>query len=215
MWLHAILGALAPLFLASSASAVSAWDHDPLHDLSNSTIGFSNISTGNPSLCEHPTAFFRQFVDHGLNTTLNNTFLQQYQIISDYWKPDGPILFYQGAENPNILCLEDLALPTFAKELGALMVGIEHRYFGASIPYGLNVSQSANWTLQQWGALSLENVLDDSVTLLKWLKKTNHSLENSKVITFGGKHLLINLYCRAFSNASQDLTARSSLQPRR
>lgn len=53
------------------------------------------------------TKFWDQRLDHWGN---NGTFKQQYQVIDDFYKPGGPILFYQGAENNKISCLVGLRL---------------------------------------------------------------------------------------------------------
>jgi len=54
--------------------------------------------------CEYSDTQFReQKVDH-FGKSLK-TFKQQYQIIDDFYKAGGPILFYQGAENDQISCL--------------------------------------------------------------------------------------------------------------
>lgn len=53
--------------------------------------------------CTHPTAFYGQSLDH--SATKSGTFNQQYQLILDYYKPGGPILFLQGAETANLSCL--------------------------------------------------------------------------------------------------------------
>ena len=63
--------------------------------------------------CSHPTQFFDQLIHHPEshdNVTgepANATFKQQYQLITDYYKPgsNAPILFYQGAETTEFVCL--------------------------------------------------------------------------------------------------------------
>ena len=67
---------------------------------------FPNALASNPpglANCTHPTAFFPQQVDHASGQ--NETFLQQYQILDEFYKPGGPILFYQGAESSTMGCL--------------------------------------------------------------------------------------------------------------
>jgi hypothetical protein len=63
---------------------------------------FSNI--GFSLQCDYSDTQFReQKVDHFGKSM--KTFKQQYQIIDDFYKSGGPILFYQGAENDRISCL--------------------------------------------------------------------------------------------------------------
>lgn len=76
-----------------------------------------DMPTGNPMNCTTPTKFFRQLTTHdhpapytpelSADLTPTDTFLQQYQVISDFFEPGGPILFFQGAEDP-LQCSEGL-----------------------------------------------------------------------------------------------------------
>lgn len=165
----------------------------------------SSKSTGNPSGCAAGTQYFTQLVDHfdtdqskpnvtGLHITRdyisepnNKTFLQQYEIIDHYYKPGGPVMFYQGAEAP-LLCLEHGSLLEYAKELGALVVALEHRYFGSSCPYGLNYSEINTWTPSELKALTLDNVLHDSIRFLTWLKESDPRIKDAKVLADGGSY---------------------------
>lgn len=129
------------------------------------------------------TQFFDQKVDHksGYNSGSSPTFKQQYQVISDYYKPGGPIFFYQGAESPALLCVEELVMTEWAKEVGAYLVGIEHRFFGKSIP-----SNDSDVT-EKYETLTLDNVMADSVELISHLKSTTPEIASAKVIIFGGR----------------------------
>ena len=148
--------------------------------------------TGNPSECAAGTKFFPQPVDHatwdGKTYGGNQTFLQQFEIIDKFYKPGGPILFFQGAENPSFGCNDFTSLPIYAEQLGALVLGIEHRYFGISIPFGLNYSEKRIWPTELLKPLTLDNVLDDGVSLLNWVKSTVPGAHSSKVIIIGGTY---------------------------
>lgn len=63
----------------------------------------ANVST--PAAACQDSSFFTQLVDHNDTTSSNATFLQQYELITEYYAPGGPILFYQGAEESNMTCL--------------------------------------------------------------------------------------------------------------
>ncbi|KIY01019.1 uncharacterized protein Z520_03685 [Fonsecaea multimorphosa CBS 102226] len=130
--------------------------------------------------CTHPTAFYDQTIDH--NATKSGTFKQQYQLILDYYKPGGPILFMQGAETANLSCLEYMVFEDWAPALGAAVVQLEHRFFGVSNP-----STASNVT-ERYETLTLDNVLLDSVTFVEYLKKNNTELNNAKVIAHGGSY---------------------------
>ena len=58
----------------------------------------------NGTNCAHKTQFFDQKIDHQTQSN-NATFKQQYQLIDDYFNPGGPILFYQGGETVDMLCM--------------------------------------------------------------------------------------------------------------
>ncbi|RFU26834.1 hypothetical protein B7463_g9505, partial [Scytalidium lignicola] len=110
------------------------------------------------SLTECATAFMAQKVEH--NSSSNATFQQQYQVIDEYYKPGGPVLYLQGAESRTIECLGTSIVPTWAKELGALAVTLEHRFFGQSIP-----SNNSDPAIA-FKSMTLENVLGDSVAFI-------------------------------------------------
>ncbi|KAI1088007.1 peptidase S28 [Rostrohypoxylon terebratum] len=154
----------------------------------------STIPTGNPSQCNQITYYFPQKIYHNTNSSAsaashqgNNTFLQQYQIVTDFYRPGGPILFVQGAETAEFECLERLSLYDHAKELGALAVTLEHRYFGHSIPYGLK-QDDPNWPTSALEPMTLENIDLDTLTFLEWVKKTVPGAEKSKIIISGGSY---------------------------
>lgn len=150
----------------------------------------SDIATGNPSKCPGGTKFFPQPLDHatfgGNYADLNSTFLQQYILDDTYYKPGGPILFNQGGET-TMACIEETTLPEWAQEIGALIVSLEHRYFGISVPYGLNYTEHASWDPKLLKPLSIENALSDSVSFITWVKNVGvTTAKDAKVIAFGG-----------------------------
>jgi hypothetical protein len=75
-----------------------------------------------------------------------------------------------------------MALYAWANELGGIVTGIEHRYFGESLPYG-----NQSFTAQGFESLTLDNIIRDSVALIDWIKDTVPGASGSKVIVFGGK----------------------------
>ncbi|KAF2120399.1 peptidase S28 [Lophiotrema nucula] len=149
--------------------------------------------TGNPSNCTTPTKFFKQLVHH--DSSSNETFLQQYQVIDQFFKPRGPILYYQGQESDYFPCGEQEAMYQFANETGGMVVVLQHRYFGSSVPFGLNSSTNVNWTAHDLRAMSLENNQMDAVTFVEWIKKSHPGASKSKAIGFGGSYpgLLVTL----------------------
>lgn len=149
----------------------------------------ANVSTGN-TLCAGGTKYFPQPIHHktfnGDWCNTNATYLQQYEIFDQFYKPGNPILLYQTPEDP-LTCAEDTAIRTWAEELGALAVSLEHRYFGLSCPYGLNYSEAATWDISQMDGLTLENVLLDGVSFITWLTSGGYpAAKGAKVIVIGG-----------------------------
>jgi hypothetical protein len=124
-----------------------------------------------------PLANFTQRVHHNSNNTA--TFQQQYQLSSRYFKPGGPILLVQGDES-TIFPLEDNTFSDYEVELGGIGAAIEHRYFGNSFPDGYQN------TTEYFSALTLENVLLDSVEFVRWIKTNVTGAENSPVFITGG-----------------------------
>ncbi|EXJ58999.1 hypothetical protein A1O7_06430 [Cladophialophora yegresii CBS 114405] len=185
--LKAITKALCLLYCCSPVSAASI---PKVNIPPESAIqAAAKIPTGQ-KLCS--TKFFPQPVHHdkfnGDWTDKNTTFLQQYQVIDKFYKPGGPILFYQSPEDA-YSCVEYQAVYTYAEELGALAVGLEHRYFGASCPYGLNYSLAATWETSKMDAMTLDNVLSDGVAFLTWLTAgANPIAKGAKVIAFGASY---------------------------
>ena len=156
----------------------------------------AKVETGNPGVCGQGTHFFPQPIDHNtFNGDYNDPsqiFLDQYIINDTWYKPGGPILFYQGAEAPVFLCPEYLTpLVDMAEEMGALLVSLEHRYYGISYPYGINATEVTDWKSMapKMKQLTYNNILKDGHSFLAWIK--NHaypSAKDAKVVTLGGSY---------------------------
>jgi Serine carboxypeptidase S28 len=192
MLLSSVSSVLATLGLTLGQDSAGVQSNQSTHVLPSDTAiqQALNISTGNPSKCANGTKYFLQPIDHATyNGTVGSTstFHQQFEVIDTYFKPGGPIIFYQGTENANIVCLEELAGPVWAQELGALLVSLEHRYFGISCPYGLNYTEKASWPVESLKPLTLDNVQLDAVTFVDWVKSHYAGAHNSKVIFVSGK----------------------------
>ncbi|XP_065183893.1 dipeptidyl peptidase 2-like [Sycon ciliatum] len=69
-----------------------------------------------------------------------------------------------------------------AKEVGGMIVFIEHRYYGKSIPFGANWRQDLNYQF-----LTVDQALADYAVILSVLKKDLGN-PNRKVIAFGGSY---------------------------
>ncbi len=70
---------------------------------------------------------------------------------------------------------------TIAEQFNALVIFAEHRYYGNSMPYGVDSYKS-----EHLNYLTSEQALADYVYLLKYIKSSIVGLANSPVIAFGG-----------------------------
>lgn len=133
---------------------------------------------------------FTQKLNHDSNDSI--TFQQLYQLDTSNFKPGGPILFHQGEEG----AMKPIAAKIFSDygpKLGGIVATLEHRFFGTSYPEGTSWE---NTSMAQYGPLTLENVLQDSVTFVNWIKKTVDGAENSKVIISGGQRDKMRSLCK-------------------
>ncbi|KAI4300525.1 hypothetical protein L6164_033894 [Bauhinia variegata] len=137
------------------------------------------------------TEFFTQILDHfNYNPQSYQTFQQRYLINSTYWggaKKKAPIFVYTGNEGD---------IEWFAQNTGfmfetapyfkALLVFIEHRFYGKSVPFGGN-EEDAYSNSSTLGYLSTTQALADYATLITDLKK-NLTATESPVVVFGGSY---------------------------
>lgn len=77
---------------------------------------------------------------------------------------------------------EYLSLMQYAQETDALLVNINHRYFNDSVPFGPLLNATYDWEY-----LTLENVMMDSVELVKYVKQKTPSAAAAKTIVAGGE----------------------------
>ncbi|EOY08370.1 Alpha/beta-Hydrolases superfamily protein isoform 2 [Theobroma cacao] len=135
--------------------------------------------------------YFTQILDHfNFNPKSYQTFQHRYLINDTYWsgpEKNSPIFVYTGNEGDiewfaqNTGFMFDVA-PYFK----ALLVFIEHRFYGKSIPFGgdKDIAYSNASTL---GYLTSTQALADYATLIIDLKK-NLTADDSPVVVFGGSY---------------------------
>ncbi|XP_051132039.1 uncharacterized protein LOC127252073 [Andrographis paniculata] len=135
--------------------------------------------------------FYTQILDHfNYNPQSYHTFQQRYLINDKHWggaNDNAPIFVYTGNEG-NIEWFAENTGFMFetAPHFKALLVFIEHRYYGKSIPFGgsKEIAYSNSSTL---GYLSSTQALADYATLILDLKKNLTSMD-SPVVVFGGSY---------------------------
>ncbi|GLJ27415.1 hypothetical protein SUGI_0538320 [Cryptomeria japonica] len=157
---------------------------------SNSIEDSKVVSDEKHPLLEYETRYFSQIVDHFTYRPEGYKVFQQRYLINDkHWggaKKKAPIFVYTGNEGT----IEWFANNTgilfeIAPKFGALLVFIEHRFYGNSMPFG-NRSDSYK-SAETLGYLNSQQALADYATFIIELKK-NLSAEASPVVVFGGSY---------------------------
>ncbi|KAI1134031.1 peptidase S28 [Hypoxylon sp. FL0543] len=139
-------------------------------------LGYAQTTT---SECDYK--WITQPIDHfGLT---NGTFQQRYSIFDNFYKPGGPIMFFQGEESWYLDCVNTTVMYEYAKQLNGLAVSLEHRYFGQSLPFGQDSHSSSNMKF-----LTLDNVMADAVSLVEHIKETYNGASDSKAIVASGSY---------------------------
>lgn len=170
------------------------------------TTSYAKFLPGFPSSILHPeqlssttnhnnklykTKYFTQTLDHfNYNPQSYDTFQQRYLINDTYWggsKSNAPIFVYTGNEGKIDWFAQNTGfMYETAPHFKALLVFIEHRYYGKSVPYGGNKTM-AYTNASTLGYLSSTQALADYATLIIDLK-ANLSAQNSPVVVFGGSY---------------------------
>ncbi|XP_072970181.1 uncharacterized protein [Typha angustifolia] len=131
--------------------------------------------------------YFTQELDHfNFNPQSFVTFQQKYLVNDTYWGgKSAPIFVYTGNEGDIELFAENTGFMwEIAPQFQAMLVFIEHRYYGESIPFGgRNEAYSNASTL---GYLTSTQAIADYATLIVDLKKNLSS--GGHVVVFGGSY---------------------------
>ncbi|GLT80827.1 hypothetical protein SLA2020_522420 [Shorea laevis] len=137
------------------------------------------------------TLFYSQRLDHfNYKPEGYTTFQQRYVINSKYWggaNSSAPIFAYLGEESDLDI---DLPLVGFltdnASRFKALLVHIEHRFYGKSIPFGYS-KEAAMKNANLRGYFTSVQAIADYADILIHIKKTLSAM-NSPVIVIGGSY---------------------------
>lgn len=129
---------------------------------------------------------FVQRVDH-FNASDTRTWEQQYYVgDTSQMRPGGPIYFYCGAESPTGAWAAQpgaLAGPEWAAATGGVAAAAEHRYFGASLPFG-----NASFTPEALATLTVEQAIADYAAIISYLRSTLPGAMDSPVVVYGGSY---------------------------
>ncbi|EFA77060.1 hypothetical protein PPL_09813 [Heterostelium album PN500] len=125
--------------------------------------------------------WFTQRVDH-FNQANQQTFQQRYIVNDAYWNGNGPVFFMLNGEGPMSLgTVTGLQFVNWAQEFGALIVTLEHRYFGASF----TTEDLSTDNLQY---LSSQQALADNAAFRQFIAETLNVPASSQWVSFGGSY---------------------------
>ncbi|XP_062178675.1 uncharacterized protein LOC133883376 [Phragmites australis] len=183
---------LTPLHLQAlrqQRQRASSWDGKRV------TAAAADGSTNGTAAKPFTSHYFPQELDHFTFTpNASSVFYQKYLVNDTFWRrPNGggggaaragPIFVYTGNEGD----IEWFATNTgfmfdIAPKFGALLVFIEHRFYGESKPFGDDSYNSA----ETLGYLTSTQALADFAILITSLKQ-NLSAEAAPVVVFGGSY---------------------------
>jgi len=147
---------------------------------------FSPKNLSSPTTGKQYT-FAQQFIDH-FNPLDGRTFSQRYWVADEFYSPgpNSPIFFYICGEGTCTGTPSNKSFPyQMAQKMGALLVALEHRYYGYSQPFGPESMKTANLRY-----LTVEQALNDIAYFMSWFKE-NYAFkihDSQPWITIGGSY---------------------------
>ncbi|CAH9116668.1 unnamed protein product [Cuscuta epithymum] len=146
-----------------------------------------NAAQETPRPPHFKTFYYKQTLDHfNYAPQSYDTFDQRYIVNSQHWAPGGSILAWLGAEAP---IDDDPAFAGFLTDIAprfkALVIYIEHRFYGKSIPFGTMDDAMKNETLR--GYFNSAQALADYAQVLLHVKD-EYNTRKSPVIVVGGSY---------------------------
>eukprot|EP01133_Synstelium_polycarpum_P010271 gene10271-11979_t len=125
--------------------------------------------------------WFTQAVDH-FNIANTATFQQRYLINDAYWNGKGPVFMMINGEGPMSLgTVVGLKFVEWAKQFGALIISLEHRYYGASF-----VTEDLSTPNMVY--LSSQQALADNAVFRQFVAEKYNVQPSSKWVSFGGSY---------------------------
>ena len=144
-------------------------------------VALTSLSLSQSTTSDCNYEWMTQPIDH--HGATNGTFQQRFSVFSEFFKPGGPIMFFQGEESWALDCANTTVQYTYARELKGIAVSLEHRYFGQSLPFG-----DASHTPENMEYLSLDNVMADAVAFISQIKENYTGAADSKAIVASGSY---------------------------
>lgn len=129
--------------------------------------------------------WFDQILDH-FNYQASNTWQQRYFVFDTFFNPKtGPIILYICGEGECKGISDQSFTAKIAESTSALVVALEHRYYGKSLPFG-----NSSIYLQNLKFLNAQQALRDLSYFLTKMKNSGlHKITNKNPwITIGGSY---------------------------
>ncbi|KAL6523444.1 hypothetical protein OROGR_017047 [Orobanche gracilis] len=174
------------IFVTSLASSSAASVKTYFPGISQSSLNNGARQNLKPRrIPSYKTHYFPQNLDHfTFQPNSYKIFYQKYLINSKFWHRGAPIFVYTGNEGDiDWFAANTGFLIDIAPKFHALLVFIEHRFYGESMPFGKHSYKSA----ETLGYLNSQQALADFAVLIRSLKH-NLSSEASPVVVFGGSY---------------------------
>ncbi|KAI4967260.1 hypothetical protein ZWY2020_029104 [Hordeum vulgare] len=141
-----------------------------------------------PAMVRYETRYYTQRLDHFNAAPVSyGTFPQRYLVNGTYWGgKTAPVFVYAGNEGSIELFTNNTGFMwELAPRFRAMLVFIEHRYYGRSVPFGSEEAAFKNASTM--GYLSTTQAVADFATLVQSLK-ANLSAPAAPVVVFGGSY---------------------------
>lgn len=131
------------------------------------SLALIGVSASAPTPPSPTVTTFPSLIDHFSTST--QTFQQKILTCTTYWSnttAGAPVLFYTGNEGPIESFYSNTgSIFSWAQELGALIIFVEHRYYGSSLPYG-----NESFTRENIRFLTIEQALEDYAVIISSLQ---------------------------------------------
>ncbi|KAI9300916.1 serine carboxypeptidase S28-domain-containing protein [Cunninghamella echinulata] len=131
------------------------------HQLYPSKLVKRDTNSSSSTSINYDAYSFNQPLDH--KNQQSTTFQQRYWVNRDYYQSGGPVILYNAgeynAESVVPTIFDDSVFKLMAQKLNAMLIVIEHRFYGESYPKGLQSPQ--------WSYLTIEQSLEDMANFIR------------------------------------------------
>ena len=141
---------------------------------------FSTLSaSSNPYLSQLSNATYNyQTLDHFGWSVSSQRWSQYFLYSTQYWLPPtspngpGPVFLYAGNEGPiETFAANTGAMFELAQSFNAMIVFVEHRYYGRSMPWGGGNATLSYSNITTLSLLSSEQAIADYAQFVDWLRE--------------------------------------------